>query len=112
PSATSTGVSTQSRGVAAPDPGGELLLLRMLRAMEKGYSDEVLSLADQHPQQYPGYHLEEREELRIRALVQLGRLPAAEAVARAQVARRPESRRSMERALGHALGPAQAPAQP
>ncbi len=108
-SASAAASGSVSASLAAPvvTPTGsvssELMILRMRRGIESGKYAEVLELVERHARQFPVQQADEREDLRIRALVALDRVNEAEQRAQQEAQQHPERRLSVERALGHRL---------
>jgi RNA polymerase sigma factor (sigma-70 family) len=102
---SSSSPSSSSVGGASPAVrvNSERLILKMRRGVEAKRFAEVLELADQHARWFPVQQAEEREAMRIRALMQLDRVAEAEERARQQAADHPERRSAVEHAVGHPL---------
>ena len=102
---------TSSSAAAGPAPSASsaessgdaqeaaVLLVRMRSAVEN-VPLQALALANEHAQRFPRRNVAEREEVAIRALVQLGRRDQAEARAAQLVRLAPKTRAAMEALLG------------
>jgi hypothetical protein len=89
----------------APAPGRDWTLLEAARASNAvGHYGDALSSVTEHARQYPDSQFEqERQALRIQALVGLGRRDEARALARSFEQRFPESilLEGIRQAVGH-----------
>lgn len=94
--------SSRAERASAYDPGAVIVELEMLGAARKalaGKPAQALAYLDQHARDYPGSQLvDQRAELRVRALCALGRAPEA----RAEAQRRPAAK--VQAALREACG--------
>lgn len=103
---TTASLSSSSSPSPAPPPSpdsSERMILRMRRGAELQLYVEVLELVELHARLFPVQQADERESLRIRALLGLDRRDEAEERARREAAQHPERRDAMERAIGHRL---------
>ncbi len=104
PSSSHHGAEPVVKKAAVDDLGRERALLAIARtAVARGQGDAALTALDRHAQQYPNGQLsEERESLRIQALVAAGRKNEAERRATDFRGRYPESlqKKAIETSLG------------